>query len=92
MSRWHKRRTDTAVCHLRARFLAQMLSSAQALSVQQQNSTDEDMLEFNNTLRTAIFDAYSGIFNGLSKEKVAALLPGSAQASPPGPWRVSPCF
>lgn len=63
--------------------MVQMLSSAQALSVQQQTSTDEDILEFNCTLRTAIFDAYSGIFNGLSKEKVAALLPHSAQVPLP---------
>eukprot|EP00884_Botryococcus_braunii_P012569 jgi/Botrbrau1/21312/Bobra.0184s0023.1 len=57
-----------------------MLNSAQVLSVQQQQSTDEDIQEFNNTLRSAIFEAYAGIFNGLSKEKVAALAANSAQS------------
>lgn len=71
-------------------WLVQMLNSAQMLSVQQQSSQDEDIQEFNNTLRSAIFEAYAGIFNGLSKEKIGSLAANSAQVMPSLPFLM--CF
>jgi len=47
----------------------------QVLSVQQQHSGDEEAFAYNNTLRKSIFDAYSGIFNGMSREKVNQFMP-----------------
>ncbi|KAK9837148.1 hypothetical protein WJX81_006220 [Elliptochloris bilobata] len=47
----------------------QMLQSAQALSVAQQSTGDEDAYEYNSLLRHGIFEAYSGILNGMSKDK-----------------------
>lgn len=46
----------------------------QNLSVQQQQSGDEDLYEYNNQLRHGIFEAYSGILNGMSSEKVSQFL------------------
>lgn len=43
--------------------------------MQQQQSGDEDSFAYNNTLRRSIFDAYSGIFNGMSREKVNIYMP-----------------
>ena len=40
------------------------------MSVQQQQARDEDLFEFNNQLRHGIFEAYAGIINGMSPEKV----------------------
>ena len=42
-----------------------MLASAQQLSMQQQASGDEDLVEYNNALRSGIFEAYAGMLNGL---------------------------
>lgn len=42
-----------------------MLASAQQLSMQQQASGDEDLVEYNNSLRSGIFEAYAGMLNGL---------------------------
>ncbi|KAK9806952.1 hypothetical protein WJX72_008531 [[Myrmecia] bisecta] len=58
----------------------QMLQSAQQLSVLQQQTGDEESFEYNNLLRHGIFEAYSGVFNGLSKEKVDAFLKPYAQS------------
>ncbi len=51
-----------------------MPAGAQALSVQQQQAGDEDAVPYNNQLRQGIFEAYSGIFNGMSREKAAQSL------------------
>ena len=40
------------------------------MSVQQQQARDEDLFDFNNQLRHGIFEAYAGIINGMSPEKV----------------------
>lgn len=54
------------------------------MSVQQQQSGDEDLYEYNNQLRHGIFEAYSGILNGMSSEKVSQfLLQPSAVRAPP---------
>lgn len=47
-----------------------MLASAQALSVQQQKSGDEEFFEYNNQLRHSILEAYSGVLNGMTRPKV----------------------
>lgn len=60
----------------------QMLQSAQGLSVGAQQSGDEETIDYNNQLRQGIFEAYSGIFNGLSKEKVDTYLAPYAQVCP----------
>lgn len=60
----------------------------QALSVQQQQSGDEEAAAYNNTLRRGIFEAYSGIFNGMSAEKANAHLANYAAVSLPA--RVAP--
>ena len=46
----------------------------QSLSVQQQQSGNEELFEYNNQLRQGIFEAYSGILNGLSREKASHFL------------------
>ncbi len=38
--------------------------------MQQQQAQDEDLFDFNNQLRHGIFEAYAGIINGMSPEKV----------------------
>lgn len=43
----------------------QMLQSAQALSVAQQQTGDEEYADYNNMLRHGIFEAYAGLLNGL---------------------------
>lgn len=54
------------VAHARAHHaVTQMLASAQQLSMQQQASGDEDLVEYNNSLRAGIFEAYAGMLNGL---------------------------
>lgn len=40
---------------------------AQALSLAQQSAGDEDAYDYNALLRHGIFEAYSGILNGMSK-------------------------
>ena len=42
---------------------------AQTLSVMQQQSGDEEAFEYNSLLRHGIFEAYSGILNGMSQPK-----------------------
>ena len=42
---------------------------AQTLSVMQQQSGDEEAFEYNSMLRHGIFEAYSGILNGMSQPK-----------------------
>ena len=49
--------------------------SVKGLSVQQQQAGDEDAFAYNNTLRRSIFDAYSGIFNGMSRDKINMYMP-----------------
>lgn len=44
------------------------LKSAMQLSVQLQNSGDDDSFDYNNTLRQGILEGWAGLFNGLSKE------------------------
>jgi len=39
--------------------------------VAQQQAGDEDSYEYNSLLRHGIFEAYSGILNGMSKPKSA---------------------
>ena len=56
-----------------------MLHSAQQLSVMQQQSNDEESLEYNTSLRMSIFEAYSGIFNGLSAPKISQYLKPPAE-------------
>ena len=51
------------------------------MSVLQQQSGDEEAFAYNNTLRRSIFDAYSGIFNGMSREKVNQFMPPYAPVS-----------
>ncbi|EIE27283.1 ARM repeat-containing protein [Coccomyxa subellipsoidea C-169] len=46
-----------------------MLQSAQSLSVMQQQAGDEAAFEYNSLLRHGIFEAYSGILNGMSTPK-----------------------
>ncbi len=46
-----------------------MACCAQALSAAQQQAGDEDSYEYNSLLRHGIFEAYSGILNGMSKPK-----------------------
>ncbi|KAK9860363.1 hypothetical protein WJX84_011194 [Apatococcus fuscideae] len=57
-----------------------MLQSAQQLSVMQQQSSDEESLEYNTSLRISIFEAYSGIFNGLSAPKISQYLKAPAES------------
>jgi hypothetical protein len=56
---------------------------AQALSVAQQQAGDEDSYEYNSLLRHGIFEAYSGILNGMSKPKSAQHLTQVAPVRPP---------
>ncbi len=51
------------------------LNPMQGLSIQQQQAGDEDAFAYNNTLRRSIFDAYSGIFNGMSRDKINMYMP-----------------
>lgn len=57
-----------------------MLQSAMQLSVQQQQSGDEDLADYNNLLRHGILEAWAGMFNGLSKEKAEQYLKPYASA------------
>ena len=59
-----------------------MLQSAQTLSVMQQQSTDEESQEYNTLLRVSIFEAYSGIFNGLTAPKISMYLKAPAEVRP----------
>lgn len=56
-----------------------MLYNAQQLSINQQQLNDEPAYEYNNILRLGIFEAYSGIFNGLSPQKCQQFLQSSAK-------------
>lgn len=58
--------------------LTLLTCALQALSVQQQQTGDEDFFDYNNLLRHGILEAYSGILNGLSREKVNQHLVGAA--------------
>lgn len=42
---------------------------AQSLSVAQQRNSEEETFEYNSLLRHGIFEAYSGILNGMSQPK-----------------------
>ncbi|CAL5228954.1 g12186 [Coccomyxa viridis] len=57
-----------------------MLSSAQQLSVMQQQAGNEEAFEYNSLLRHGIFEAYSGILNGMSSAKCDHYLKPSAPA------------
>lgn len=46
--------------------------------MQQQQAADEDFFDYNNLLRHGILEAYAGILNGLSREKVNQHLVGAA--------------
>jgi hypothetical protein len=57
----------------------------QQLSVMQQQSGNEEAFEYNSLLRHGIFEAYSGILNGMSTTKCDQYLQPSAPVcySPP---------
>ena len=44
----------------------QVLHRAEQLSIEQQHANDEPAFEYNNLLRMGIFEAFSGILNGMS--------------------------
>lgn len=46
--------------------------------MQQQQTGDEDFFDYNNLLRHGILEAYAGILNGMSREKVNQHLVASA--------------
>ena len=48
-------------------YVMPMIASAMQLSRQASASKDEDMIDFNNALRGGIFEAYSGIFQGIKR-------------------------
>ena len=50
----------------------------QQLSVMQQQSGNEEAFEYNSLLRHGIFEAYSGILNGMSSAKCDQYLQPSA--------------
>ena len=50
--------------------------------MQQQQTGDEDAFAYNSSLRRGIFEAYSGIITGLSREKVNAYLTNYAPVRP----------
>ncbi len=51
---------------------------AQQLSVMQQQAGNEEAFEYNSLLRHGIFEAYSGILNGMSSAKCDHYLKPSA--------------
>eukprot|EP00245_Coleochaete_scutata_P006394 TRINITY_DN20827_c0_g1_i1.p1 TRINITY_DN20827_c0_g1~~TRINITY_DN20827_c0_g1_i1.p1 ORF type:complete len:875 (-),score=236.69 TRINITY_DN20827_c0_g1_i1:663-3287(-) len=51
-----------------------MLQSAAELSAQQQTQGDDELGEYNNQLRSGIFEAYSGIFQGFKNSPKADLM------------------
>ncbi|KAK9809817.1 hypothetical protein WJX73_009625 [Symbiochloris irregularis] len=57
----------------------QVLHRAEELSIQQQQTNDEAVFEYNNLLRMGIFEAFSGIFNGMSPAKCEHYLHNPAQ-------------
>ena len=66
-----------------------MRLGAQTLSVMQQQSGDEEAFEYNSLLRHGIFEAYSGILNGMSQAKcdqyLRPFVPVRASPSSPPP-------
>ena len=52
--------------------------SLQQLSVMQQQAGNEEAFEYNSLLRHGIFEAYSGILNGMSSAKCDQYLQPSA--------------
>lgn len=56
----------------------QMLQSAMTLSVQQLGN--DDLADYNNSLRHGILEAWSGIFNGMSREKADEMLKSASPA------------
>ena len=53
-------------------YVMPMIGSAMQLSRQALQSKDEDMIDFNNALRGGIFEAYSGIFQGIKRTHLKA--------------------
>lgn len=46
-----------------------MLQSAAELSARQKDSSDDELIDYNNQLRSGIFEAYSGLFQGFKASK-----------------------
>eukprot|EP00898_Chlorokybus_atmophyticus_P004073 jgi/Chlat1/4667/Chrsp3S05614 len=55
-------------------YVGPMLQSAAQLSAQQ-SKQDEELIDYNNSLRNGIFEAYSGIFQGFKGQKADRMLP-----------------
>lgn len=67
-------------CHLRGEcWCVQVLHRAQQLSIEQQQANDDGAFEYNNLLRMGIFEAFSGIFNGMSAPKIEQYMKEHAQ-------------
>ena len=64
---------------------------AQALSLAQQSAGDEDAYDYNSLLRHGIFEAYSGILNGMSKGMSSKHLTQVAPVRAPMQGRVLAC-
>lgn len=60
-----------------------MLRGAQSLSVQQQQSGNDALFDYNTQLRLGILEAYAGIVHALTPEKAAQYLTPEAPVSHP---------
>eukprot|EP00232_Nephroselmis_pyriformis_P010626 CAMPEP_0182887156 /NCGR_PEP_ID=MMETSP0034_2-20130328/20649_1 /TAXON_ID=156128 /ORGANISM="Nephroselmis pyriformis, Strain CCMP717" /LENGTH=872 /DNA_ID=CAMNT_0025020509 /DNA_START=157 /DNA_END=2772 /DNA_ORIENTATION=- len=56
-------------------YVVPMLQQAAQLSVSTAAGADEEMIEYNNELRSGIFEAFSGIFQGFKSQKIEPLQP-----------------